>query len=151
MKLIPFDRLPVVDVIKIIDFYSLTPDQIKTVFGFSSEEIDDMREFLNKCKDSHIRSKIQDVADYDDYIKGTKTFLVSSTIKEPPPKNSSKILKAYQNIPSEFVPAQPYCDSYNVSLATLKQINRFDKTNLPGVVTFKTIDGIIMVRRVRRE
>lgn len=147
MKLVPLNRLPVVDILKIVDHFNLSEQQTNQLFGFSAADISDMRDFITKCTTTHIKTMIKDVELYREYIIGEKTFDSSDPKRRPSSKSKTKILNAFLNIPSDFTPAIPFCKEWDVSLLTLKQIGRFDKTGLPQTVTFKTINGVVMVRR----
>lgn len=143
-KLIEFNKLPIVDVIGLIDYYNLTPQQTQHAFRMSEDDIASHRQFLTMFT-NRAKSVVIDYAEYADYILGVKTFNAPEMKK---PRN--KLNVAFKNIPQQtYTLAKEFCEEYDVSIVALKQIKRFDPVPFKGKVQFKTINGVLMVGRFK--
>lgn len=140
-KIISFNKLPICDIVKLINYFNLNDNQIERFFNKSKEDINIIRYMV--AEGFGRKSLIQNEEDYREYVEDVKSFDNSSQKKS----KRDKIANAFKNIPNDFTNAITVAESYGVSLATLRQSKRFDPFQSSGKVVFKTISGIIMVKR----
>lgn len=138
MKIISFDKLPICDIIQLIDYYNLTQNQICALFKKSNEDISTIRYMI--AEGFGRSSLIDNIEHYRPYINDPNLLVKVKT---------NKISKIFDSIPYVFVNACLLCEKYEVSIATLKQSKRFDRYKDRGNVTFKTVNGTLMVKRER--
>lgn len=142
-ELVEFKKLPIVDIIGIIDFFQLSFERVYDLFGIQSSTVDTLRALTKEMKCA--KSVVGNYSDYAEYVSGVKSFI------KPVQPSRNKLDVAFKNVPTSFVNAHDFCEKYNVSVFALKQIKRFDPVPFKGTVKFKTVDGILMVGRFKNE
>lgn len=66
-------------------------------------------------------------------------------------RKGTKIFNAFNSVPSEPVNLEEFAEQHDVSVKTLRQVSRFDKTGLPGKVIIKKDRASSEIRIWREE
>lgn len=138
MKIVPFKKLPMVDIVKLIDTFNLTQEQILLFFGKTTEDIDTYRYMIEQ--NFGRKSIVKDFTVYEPYVNGHISF-------DDKKQKASKLDNAFQNIPNVLMSVEQFCTKYNVSVATLRQAKRFDKFAHIGKISFRTVNNQLLFCR----